>query len=100
MQCTGNFLNFGKVVERTLNKILGNKLHCYPSKIRHVQKLFPFDLSERETFALHFLSLMYVDKDCPLKILWTGVAHFHLTDYAEYEQQKIHPKLNLFHFIL
>ena len=47
----------------TVHKILRNILHCYPNKISHVQEMFPFDLPEREAFALEFLARMEVDKE-------------------------------------
>ena len=46
-----------------LHKILRNKLHCYPYKISHVQKLLPVDLLARESFALEFLVRMEMDKE-------------------------------------
>ena len=70
-----------------------------------MQELFPSDLPARETFALElFLVRMKVGKEWPWKILWTDEAHSHLLGYvnriAEYGQQKIHSKLNLYHFFL
>ena len=47
----------------TIHKILRIMLHYYSYKFSYVQKLFPSDLSGRETFALGFLAHMEVDNE-------------------------------------
>lgn len=89
----------------TVHKILRNILHCYPCKIIHVMELLTADLPARETFALEFFTCIELDNEWPWKILWTDVAHLHLTGYVNsqichYGQQKIHLQIDQYHFIL
>ncbi|GFX07440.1 hypothetical protein TNCV_5091551 [Trichonephila clavipes] len=59
-------------------------LRYYPYKLSLVQQLLPddLDLDCQQTFALLFFARLEIQGECPINILWTDEAHFHLEDSA------------------